>query len=87
MFQFDLTEFSILTPFLEFVIMALFLYLTIYFASRQIYGGVLIIYLFALIIGFRALIDFVLPFSPYLQIFYILLETYLFIKSMLEGFK
>jgi len=82
----------ILTGFAFFSILFLLILmvLMIYFYSRhkyQYFLPILVVFLFSLIIGFYSLASKGFPFTPYFQLFFMLIQTVFFILHALEFFK
>lgn len=48
---------------------------------------ILTVFLFSIIIGTTAIVEFAIPFSPYLQLFFLLFQTIFFILTALESYK
>ena len=72
---------SILSVFILFLIMIITI--IVYFKIR-IFLIILVIYSFSLIIGMSALSETSIPFSPYLQIFFLLFESVIFLMTSIE---
>lgn len=84
MFQIELIEFSILTPLVSLGIMVLLIYMMVYFKRRKIKTIQLLIFLFSMIIGSISIYNGVLPFTPFIQIFFILFQTIFLLESLFE---
>lgn len=66
-------------------ILVLLLILMIYYSKRiKYYPTLITIYLFSLILGFESLTHPHTPFSPYFEIFFIIIQTVLFIQSAMD---
>lgn len=72
--------FSILVLFLLMIIMI------IVYAKMRVFLVILVIFLFSIVMGMTALQDFSIPFSPYLQIFFLMFQTVIFILTSLGAY-
>ena len=76
---------SILTPLIELVIIALLLYLQFYLIKRKDTQVLMvIIVVFSLIIGASSIIHFNVPFTPWIQLFFIVVQIWLLIKKIIK---
>ena len=83
--QFDvLGVYPLMTFFGIIFLFALMLYC---YMKVRIFLVILVIYLFSLIIGFSALNESIIPFTPYLQLFFLVFQTIIFIIVALEVFR
>ena len=83
--QFDvLGVYPLMTFFGIIFLFALMLYC---YMKIRIFLVILVIYLFSLIIGFSALNESIIPFTPYLQLFFLVFQTIIFIIVVLEVFR
>ena len=83
--QFDvLGVYPLMTFFGIIFLFALMLYC---YMKIRIFLVILVIYLFSLIIGFSALNESIIPFTPYLQLFFLVFQTIIFIIVALEVFR
>jgi hypothetical protein len=75
-------------PFLEFGFI-IFLMLTMIYCYKKmrIWVIMVLIYGFSLIFGMMSIMSFSVPFSPYIQMFFILFQTLLFITTSIEVFR
>lgn len=83
--QYDLLGFfPIMTLF---VIIFLFIIMLFCYLKIRVFIVILLIYLFSLIIGFSSMNESIIPFTPYLQIFFLLFQTVIFTITALEVFR
>jgi len=69
-----------------FVIIFLFGLMIFCYLKIRVFVVILGIYLFSLIIGILALSESIIPFTPYLQIFFLIFQTIIFIIVSIEVF-
>ena len=75
-------EIITVTPILMVVILFLLMGLmAILYVKLRIWYVILTIFLFSLVIGFYAIIEFAIPFSPYLQTFFLIFQSVFFTLS------
>lgn len=78
---------AIMTPVLSIVILIFLLVLMIYFyGKKKIFLPILTIYLFSMIMGLMALRIDNFPFTPYLQTFFIVIQTVFLLLTAIEVF-
>lgn len=83
--QFDLIGFY---PIMTFFGLIFFFVLMVYcYLKLRIFWLILIIYLFSLIIGVLAVSESIIPFTPYLQIFFLIFQSILFIETIIGVFQ
>ena len=82
--QYDLLGFYPLMTF--FGIIFLFALMIFCFLKLRIFVLILAIYLFSLIIGFNSFSESVIPFTPYLQIFFLVFQTIMFLLTAIQTF-
>ena len=70
-----------------FALMFLFGLMLYCYMKVRVFLVILVIYLFSLIIGFMALNESIIPFTPYLQIFFLIFQSIIFIIVALEVFR
>jgi len=69
----------------DILIFVIFIILMIYFSKRlEYYPSIITIYLFSMIIGFEGLAHQHTHFSPYLELFFILFQSSIFIKIAID---
>lgn len=67
------------------LLLLVLLILMIYYSKRtKYYITIIVIYLFSLIIGFESFLHIHTPFSPMIEIFFVLFHTTLFIQSAID---
>lgn len=67
------------------LLLIVLLVLMIYYSKRtKYYITIIVIYMFALVIGFESLQHSHTPFSPMIEIFFVLFHTSLFIQSAID---
>lgn len=73
---------SFLTPMLEFVAIIVMIFLMIYlYQNHRYFLAILCVWLFSLIFGLMSIQRYSIPFSPYIQIFFILIQTIYFFET------
>jgi len=82
--QFNLLGFYPLMTF--FVIIFLFALMLFCYLKIRVFLLILAIYLFSLIIGLSAMNESIVPFTPFLQIFFLLFQTIIFTIVSIEVF-
>jgi len=83
--QFDLLGvYPIMTLFIIVFLFALMLFC---YLKIRVFIVILGIYLFSLIIGILALSESIIPFTPYIQIFFLIFQTLIFIIVSIETFQ
>ena len=70
-----------------FAIIFLFMLMIFCYLKVRIFIVILVIYIFSLVIGLSALNESIIPFTPYLQIFFLLFQSVFFILVALEVFE
>lgn len=71
--------------FADIFIFIIFIILMIYFSKKlKYYPSIITVYLFSLVIGFEGLTHVHTHFSPYLELFFILFQTSIFIKIAID---
>lgn len=76
---------SVLNPFLNIIILIFFIGLMLVcFFKFRVFLVILTIFLFSIIIGVMSIAISEIPFTPYLQIFFILFQGIIFLKFSLE---
>lgn len=83
--QFDLLGFYPIMTF--FAIIFLFAIMIFCYLKIRIFVVILGIYLFSLIIGILSFNESVIPFTPYLQIFFLFFQTTIFVVVSIEVFE
>lgn len=83
--QYDLLGFYPLMTF--FAIIFLFALMLFCYLKIRVFVLILGIYLFSLIIGITAFNESVIPFSPYLQIFFLVFQSIIFILVAIQTFE
>lgn len=86
---FQTVSFTDFEPTLSFVILLIFmiLMLTIYLKVRKPFLLGLVVFLFSLIIGTSAIVESNIPFTPYIQIFFLLFQSVIFLLEGLEKYR
>jgi hypothetical protein len=75
-------------PFIEFFFIIFLLCLMGYlYKKMRIWVMILLVFTFSLIFGIISIMRFDIPFSPYIQIFFILFQTIIFLSTSIEVFK
>ncbi|MBA7496344.1 hypothetical protein ES702_06944 [subsurface metagenome] len=75
----------ILEPILAIFTLVILMVLMIFFYNKKrLYPVILVIYLFSLVIGMAAMEVGYMPFSPYLQIFFLLIQTVIFVLTSVD---
>ena len=82
--QFDLLGFYPLMTF--FAIIFLFCLMLFCYIKVRVFLVILVIYLFSLVIGITAMNESIIPFSPFLQIFFLVFQSIIFIIVSIEVF-
>lgn len=82
--QFDLLGFYPLMTF--FVIIFLFAIMIFCYLKIRVFVVILAIYLFSLVIGITAMNESIIPFTPFLQLFFLLFQTIIFVITSIEVF-
>ena len=78
-------EIMSITPILSVFILFLIMFITIIlFLKIRIFLVILVVFLFSLVIGISALSETSIPFSPYLQIFFLLHQSIIFLITSIE---
>lgn len=72
---------------LVFLIVLMWYFHTKYKANQMKFLIVLVIFLFSIVIGVSSLTYFSIPFSPYFQLFFMLIQTIFFILTAIEVFE
>lgn len=72
---------SVLVLFLLMVVMI------VVYSKLRVFLVILVIFLFSLVMGMNAIEDITIPFSPYLQMFFLLFQTIIFILTSLGAYK
>lgn len=83
--QYDLLGFYPLMTF--FAIIFLFGLMIFCYLKIRVFIVILGIYLFSLVIGIIAFNESVIPFTPYLQIFFLIFQTILFVLVVIQTFE
>lgn len=68
------------------IIIFLMIFMAILYAKVRIFLVILIVYVFSLVIGVDALQDFTIPFSPYLQVLFLLYQSLFFLLTAIKTF-
>lgn len=68
------------------IILVLIILMIYMYASKRYFVPILIVYLFSLIFAMTSF-DFGIPFSPYIQIFFMLLQTGFFAMTAIEVYR
>ena len=77
----------VFAPFINIFILIFFIALMLIFYYKfRIYLIILTIFLFSIVIGIQSISVNETPFTPYLQIFFILFQSIIFIKFTLEAY-
>ena len=77
----------LLEPILSvFILIILMVIMLIVYVKLRIFLVILVIFLLSLIIGITSIMDYSLPFSPYLQILFILFQSVIFIITSIGVF-
>lgn len=77
-----------INPFIEFFfLMGLIITMIYMYRKMRIWVLILFIFLFSIIFGMISIMNFSVPFSPYIQIFFILFQTIVFFITSMEVFK
>lgn len=86
---FQTIEFVDFEPMLSFAILLIFmiLMLTIHIKVKEPFLLGLVVFLFSLIIGIGAMVESNIPFTPYIQIFFLLFQSAIFLLEALEKYK
>lgn len=72
---------------LVFLIVLMWYFFTKYRSNQVKFLIVLVIFLFSIVIGVSSITSFSIPFSPWFQLFFLLIQTIFFILSALEVFE
>lgn len=72
---------------LVFLIVLMWYFYTKYKANQIKFLIVLVVFLFSIVIGMGSITSLSIPFSPYFQLFFLLIQTIFFILSALEVFE
>lgn len=84
--QIDLIQFTIITPLIEIIIIAILLVAMIYsyqkFHKITSFLIMMVNFLISIIIGVQSILNNLLPFTPYIQLFFILTQLSLFILKI-----
>jgi len=83
--QYDLLGFYPLMTF--FAILFLFMLMIFCYLKIRVFVVILGIYLFSLVIGIIAFNESVIPFTPFLQIFFLIFQSLIFILVAIETFE
>ena len=81
------TPYIILSLFILFSLIIIISLLFITLKKKENYLLFLIIFLFSLLIGVISLTEYIIPFTPYLQFFFLLFQSSIFIITSLEVYK
>ena len=83
-----LDPFYILTPVLTIFMLIILMVVMIYFYMKmRIFPVILIVYLFSIIIGINSMTTGDIPFTPYFQTFFLLLQSVFFLLTAQAVFK
>lgn len=87
--QMDVTNWeSVLMPFLVIFFLIIMMGLMIYlYMKARIFPIILIVFLFSLIFGMLSISYELLPFNPFISIFFILFQTIFFLITSIDMFK
>jgi len=88
LFQFD--DLYLLTPVLGIIILIILMGLMIFFYSKHTYFyflPILVVFLFSIVIGMSSISESNIPFTPWFQIFFLLIQTVFFMLHTLEVLK
>jgi len=83
--QYDLLGFYPLMTF--FAIIFLFALMMFCYLKMRVFVLILAIYLFSLIIGITSFSESVIPFTPFLQIFFLIFQSIIFILTAIQTFE
>jgi hypothetical protein len=74
-------------PFLEFFFLMILLLIMVYlYRKMRVWLLILTVFLFSLVFGMISIMSFAIPFSPYIQIFFMLFQSIVFFQTSLEVF-
>lgn len=75
-------------PFLEFFFLMILILIMVYlYRKMRVWLLILMVFLFSLVFGMISIMSFSIPFSPYIQIFFMLFQSIVFLQTSLEVFK
>lgn len=78
-------EIITVTPILMVVILfVLMAFMVVLYITLRKFLVILTVFLFSLVIGGVAIVEFAIPFSPYLQLFFLLFQTIFFMQTSFE---
>ena len=86
----DFTDLYLLTPVLSILILFVLMGLMVFFYTRHAYMfflPILSVFLFSLVIGVSSIAESNIPFTPYFQMFFLLIQTVFFMLHTFEFFK
>ncbi len=85
---FQLVDFTDFQPILSFIILLILMILMlVVYLKVRIFLVVLVIFLFSLVIGIGALVESNIPFTPYIQIFFLMFQLSIFITISIEAYQ
>jgi len=77
-----------LTPILSILVILILLIFMIYlYMKMRVWPVMLIVYLFSLVIGMNSIATEHIPYTPYFQIFFLLIQSVIFIITSFELYK
>jgi len=81
----NIIQINILTPLISFFIFVFLIALMIYsYKKTNIYELILLIFLTSIIIGVISITMNILPFSPYIQAFFMLFQAIIFLRASIH---
>ncbi len=69
------------------ILCVLMVIMMITYSKLRVWLVVTIVFLFSLIIGFNAMSFYAIPFSPYIQIFFVLFQSTFFLITSIQAYK
>ena len=85
--QVETPDLYILTPILTILILFVLMGLMIYFYRKlRVFPIILVVYLFSLVIGTMSIGEGIIPYTPYFQFFFLLIQTIFFMLTALNLF-
>ena len=86
-FQYEFEPIITITPIIEVIVLFLLMIFMLYLYMKvRVWVAILVLYMFSLVIGFIAVNDGAIPFTPYLQIFFLVFQTILFFLTSFDAF-
>ena len=71
---------------LVFLTVLMWYFFTTYKSNQTKFVVIVVIFLFSIIIGVSSIASVSIPFSPWFQLFFLLIQTIFFILSVIDGF-